>query len=48
MPTGLATTLMLDVAASHMDDRRRGARNRAQIADVRRGRAARRRASRAR
>ncbi len=38
MSAGLASTLMLDVAASYGDDQRRDARERAQAADVRRGR----------
>jgi hypothetical protein len=42
MSAGLASTLMLDVAASYGDDHRRAARERAQAADVRRGRIGRR------
>jgi hypothetical protein len=42
MSAGLTSTLMLDIAASHGDDQLRGARERAQAADVRRTRAARR------
>jgi hypothetical protein len=42
MSAGLATTLMLDIAAAHGDDQLRDARERSQAADVRRTRAGRR------
>ena len=38
MSAGLASTLMLDVAASHADDSRRYARERAQTAVAKRAR----------
>lgn len=42
MSAGLASPLMLDIAAAHGDDQLRDARERAQTADVRRTRASRR------
>jgi hypothetical protein len=49
MHAGLTPSLMLDVAAAQQAaDRRRGARDRAQLAEVRRGRASHRLAPRAR
>ena len=42
MSAGLASTLMLDLAASHGDDLRRGARERAQTAVAERSKVSRR------
>lgn len=42
MPTGLASSLMLDIAASHAVDLQRDARERAQTESARRSRASRR------
>ena len=48
MSAGSSSILILDLAASRIDDQRRDARERAQAADVRRTRASRRLANRRR